>query len=306
MFDYEYYGNNVLSMKDNMVLEELLLKESAVRKVATVRFWNVPKDAVVLGYAQATDAVKKTDSSFDLARRITGGSHVQFGPNCFAYSFTVPRDGSFRNFEDMRKYFAEKVGNAFSNLGVESLKVDNGASTINVDNKVVASHAIIWGVQSALLHGLIIVDDYDVDKIFQRVFLQQRKIGGKIYSEYSALKNIPAMSRLLEEHVKSLPKEYKSKVVKKKLAGEMLKEVTNGRHANRAVDEPILAKANNLVSKTHVGERWLSLRKPPFTEKEIEEIPGSMPLDAPLKKDLGYCLYIEVKNKDFKKMADYL
>lgn len=303
MFNYEYYGNNILPMRTNMALEEFFTQHSAKTDAATVRFWNVPKDAVVLGYAQATDAIKKVDNSFDLVRRITGGSHVQFDPNCLAYTFTVPRDGSFSHYEDMRKYFAEKVTNAFVNLGIEAV-ADNKASTINVDNKVIASHAIFWGVNSALLHGLIIVNSYNVDKIFERVVLGQRKIGSKVYTEYSALKSIPTVSTLLESRSQNIKREFKTEFVKKTLAEEILKQVTEGKNVNKPVDEKVLHVAEEILIKNRGKEPWIKSRKPPFTKEEVEEIPGSMPLDRPLMKRLGYCLFIEVKDKDFKKMSE--
>lgn len=303
MFNYEYWGNNIFPMKVNMALEEYLLSRSAKENVATVRFFNVPKDSIVLGYAQATDVVKKADSSFDLVRRVTGGSHVQFGPNCIAYSFTVPRDGSFRTYEDMRRFFAAKVADALVNLGVDSLEVDNKASTINVDNKVVASHAILWGVESALLHGLMIVDPYNVDKIFSRVALQQRKIGGKFYTEYSALKNIPPLSALLDGKAQKIDQKFKTEFVKNFVADEILKEVTDGRHSKRQVDDKVLDETSKIISQKRSAGPWVGRRKPPFTEDEIEEVPGE-DLDGPLKKNLGYCLFMQVKNKDFKKMAE--
>ena len=165
MFDYEYWGNNVLPIKDNMAVEEYLLNDSAKNNVATVRFWNVEKDSVVIGYGESPRNIKKVDSSFDFTRRITGGSHVQFDKNCLAYTITVPRDGSFKHFDDMRKYYADKIVDALSELGVNDIFADNRASTINVNGKVMASHAMFWGVNSALMHGLMLIDHYNVDKL---------------------------------------------------------------------------------------------------------------------------------------------
>ncbi len=303
MFDYEYWGSDSLPMKVNMALEEYFLKESAARKVSTVRFFNVPKDAVVLGYAQDVDAVKKMDGSFDLARRITGGSHIQFGPNCLDYSFTVPRDGSFSHYEDMRKYYAEKVANALVEIGVGNVDIDNRASTINVDGKVVASHAVFWGRDSALLHGLIIVDPYNVDRIFERVMLRERKIGNSVYTEYSALKNIPNISSLLEKETESISREFKTEYVKRMLTEELLRQVTEGKYKARKIDERALSEVRHIMARRLDREEWTRERNPPLKENEVEKIPGEV-LEGPLKKNLGYCLYIQVKDKDFKRMAE--
>src|SRR3970282_91088 len=100
MFDYEYWGLGSFTAKMNMALEEFLLKRAANGR-AQFRFWDFSKDSVVLGYAQATDALKRKDNTFDIVRRITGGSHIQTGKNILCYTFAVPRDGSFNHFEDM-------------------------------------------------------------------------------------------------------------------------------------------------------------------------------------------------------------
>src|SRR3990170_3652290 len=78
MFKYEYWGLGSFNAKFNMALEEFLLKR-AEGGIAQFRFWDFSKDSVVLGYAQATDALKQRDNSLDVVRRITGGSHIQTG-----------------------------------------------------------------------------------------------------------------------------------------------------------------------------------------------------------------------------------
>ncbi len=303
MFDYEYWGTQDLPIASNMALEEYLLERSARQKAATIRFWNVSKDAVVLGYGESESAVKISDGSFDLARRITGGSHIQFDSNCLAYSFTVPRDGSFRYFEDMRKYYAEKIADAFQELGIEVSSVDNRASTINVEGKVVASHAIFWGVKSALLHGLMVISDYDVDRILERVALNGRKIGKHVYTEYSALKNIPPLSKLLDARMGGVDSRMKSAFAKRMIINEVLKQVTSGRYAGKEPADNVIDEARRMISKAHTGSPWVDRREPAFRKEQVDAIPGEE-LDGTLKTGLGYCLYSQVKDKDFARMAE--
>ncbi len=301
MFNYEYWVSDVYPASVNMALEEYFLKRA--EKTACLRLWSVPKDFGVLGYSQATDVIKKIDQDFSVVRRASGGSHIQIGPNILAYTMTIPRDGTFTHYEDMRSFYAGKVAKALENLGVQNLGIDNKASTINVDGKVVASHAIVWGVNSGLLHGLIIIDPYNVEKINQRLTLGSRKIGNQVYTEYQALENIPAVSQLLDKAGENLNQEQRTDALKKIVAEELLKTVTENKFETRKVDEKVLAEAHKLIQKKYGQEEWTNLKKPPFTEEEIEEIPGEK-LDGPLKKDLGYCLYIQVKDKDFRKMAE--
>ncbi|MCW6159610.1 MAG: hypothetical protein LVQ95_00780 [Candidatus Micrarchaeales archaeon] len=302
MFDYEYWGTATLPISSQMALEEYLLDRSEKQRVATVRFWDVPKDAVVIGYGESDSVLKKRDATFDLARRITGGSHVQFDQNCFAYSFTVPRDGSFRHYDDMRKYYAEKVADALRELGIEISGVDNRASTISVDYKVVASHAVFWGVKSGLMHGLMSVTNYDVDRIFERMLLKERRIGSHVYSEYSALKNMPALAGFLEGRMQGIDPYRKRDYAKKLIAEEILKQVTGGKHAEMHPTQNVLDAATALVASSHMGGPWFSDRTPPYSEEEVEAIPGEA-LDGTLKGDLGYCMYIQVPDNDFAKMA---
>ncbi|MEM3572581.1 MAG: hypothetical protein QW530_02535 [Candidatus Micrarchaeaceae archaeon] len=233
MFDYEYWGSGTFSIEGNMALEEYMLDRSLSKRVATIRFWNVEKDSVVIGYGEDKSNIKRIDNTFDLARRITGGSHVQFGRNCLAYTFTVPRDGSFRHFDDMRKYFAEKVANALTNLGVDDVSADNRASTINVGGKVIASHAIFWGVESALMHGLMLIDHYDVDRIYERMILADRKIGRHIYREYDALKGAPVAKEVLGAGSSYVPEGKKVDYIKGRIEEAILKEVTAGKHSEK-------------------------------------------------------------------------
>jgi lipoate-protein ligase A len=301
MFNYEYWGLNNLSISKNMALEELMLEESALRNVAGIRFWDVKKDSVVLGYGESPKNVKGGDASFDLARRITGGSHVEFDNACLAYTFTVPRDGSFRHYEDMRKYFAEHVSSALSDLGIREVYADNKASTINVGGKVIASHAIFWGVKSALLHGLLLVDHYDVEKIAERMILSKRKISGSVYDEADALKLAPVASELIKS-AQPISREEKADFARKVISEKLLDSLTQGNHSKLFVSEKTISRAERLVKTMHTDSRWLDLRNPSYTKEAVEAIPGEE-LNGPLKDGLGYCMYIEVSDKDFKEMA---
>jgi len=308
MFDYTYWGNDSFPANINMVLEEFFLKLAAAEKIPSIRFFTFDKDAIVLSYGQATDAIKNLDKDVVLTRRLTGGSHVQQGRNALSYMFAVPRDGSFKNLTDMRAYYAEIVGKAFENLGIENVEVDNRACGIKIDGRIAASHAMFWGVESALLHGIIIVKPYEVEKIANRLWLKTRKVHGKIYTEESALRNIPAIMNQLKNFAPNAKPEQKLKGVHELIAQEILKEATRGKFRREKIDEKIIARLQLLLQEKYNKQAWIEKRKPPFTEEEVEEIPGlyGARLDGRLKKNLPYCLWIEVKNREFKKMAEPL
>lgn len=303
MFNYTYWGNNSFSGNINMALEEHFVRLAAKEKIPSIRFFTFNKDTIVLSYGQATDTLKKLDSDVELTRRLTGGSHVHNGPNIIAYMFTVPRDGSFKNLTDMRAYYADIVGRAFENLGIDNVEVDNDACGVKVDGRIVAAHAIFWGIESALLHGLVVLKPFDVDKIANRIWLKSRKIGNKFYTEESALKNIPAIMDQLKNFAPNASPEQKLKAVNELVAQEILKETTRNKYIKKTIDSKIISNLKPLLQEKYNSESWINKRNPPFTEKEVEEIPGEK-LNGKLKENLPYCLWIEVKNKDFKKMAE--
>jgi len=298
MFDYEYWGNATFDGEVNMAIEELMLRRAADTKNAMVRFYNFPQDTVVLGYSQATDAVK---SPMTTVRRATGGSHVQVGTNTFAYSFAAPRNGQFSGIEDMRKYYAEHVANAFRKLGLEDVETDNKASSVNINGKVSAAHAMIWGVESGLLHGIITIDPYEMEKLAQRIYLGTRILGGKVYSDFNAIKNIPSISEILPKLAKNSDK--RTEAIKKILGEAILLEVTKGKHENRIIDNKMINMSFHLLEKRYGRKIWTDTHNPVFTEEEIEEIPGEK-LDGKLKEKMNYCMYLQVKNKDYKRMTE--
>ncbi len=290
-----------------MALEEFLIKrvatlgENPATTRAAVRFYSFPADTIVLGYAQSTDILKKEDPSFLVTRRITGGSHVQTGANTMAYAFVIPRDGRFSNYEEMRVYYADAVGRAFTDLGMDPIDVDNKASTIMINGRIIASHAMFWGVRSALMHGLIILQPYDVDKIAERVALQKRRIGKYFYPEYLALKRLPAVSvELRKKLVKSM---LEPKILRQMIADAILKHVSGGRYTEQKITQGVIREAMRLVAAKYNVYPWVKERKPAYTAEEVEEIPGE-DLAGPLKTGLGYCLFLQVQDADFKEMSE--
>lgn len=303
MYHYRYWGNHTLNAQDNMALEEYFLRVAADTKTAHIRFYDFDQDTVVLGYNQAPDAVKQWAPDFGVVRRGTGGSHVQVGGNILAYSFIIPRDGTFNKHPDFRAYYAELVANALENIGLKDIIVDNNASTIMTGNRVIASHALRWGARSALLHGIVMVTPYDVDKVMNRVYLGYRKIGNTIYTEESALRHIPTLIQSLPEIKPSATPEQREHYFKQLLGESILQEVAGTNYQKEELTDTILAQARNQHSERYEQERWLKRRLPEFTPEEIEELPGET-LNDKLKQGWGYCLYIQVPDKDFKHMAD--
>lgn len=300
LFTYEYWGNGIFSQHENMGIEQYLIERvgnNLSNGKAAVRFYTFKKDSIVLGYGQATDPIKSLNPDFGLARRVTGGSHVQTGPNIIAYSFVVPRDGTFKNFEDMRRYYAAHVAGALEDIGLTSVEADNKASVINVREKTIAGHAIYWGVKSAMLHGLIALTPYDVNKINSMIYLKSRQIGNETFTEYDALKNAPAVSTELNGSNSGNDR------LRQVVGNAILRRVTEGDYTQMNVDDNVLRESLVLLRRRLGREKWVSEREPPFTIKEVEAIPGEE-LSGKLREGLGYCLWVTTDDKDFKKMAE--
>lgn len=305
LFNYEYWGFGVFEGGVNMALEEFLIQRIARhdprKHIGAVRFYSFAADSIVLGYAQDTDVIRKLDSHVGLTRRMTGGSHIQTGPNTIAYTFVIPRDNTFATYEQMRTYYAQRVANALEKIGLGDITVDNPSSTINVGERVIASHAIWWGVKSALLHGLIILSPYDVDKIASRVFLAERSIDNKVYSEYVTLKNLPTVVTELEFR-RSAPS-LKHRILYGIISKAILDEVSGEGYLPYTINSSIIQQSYRFLAQRYGASQWVDKHQPVFTPQETEEIPGEE-LSGDLKKNLGYCLFIQVPDNKFKKMSD--
>lgn len=303
MYNYNYWGVTTFSALDNMALEEYLLRDSAEHKSAHIRFYDFSKDSVVLGYNQALNAIKQWNASFHVARRGTGGSHVHVSDNILAYSFIVPRNGSFKNYQDFRAYYADRTANALTTIGIPDITTDHKASTIMQDGKVIASHAVRWGVRSALMHGIVMITPYNIDLLVQRIHLGTRIIGGEEYREADALRVMPTVTQALQQDKQYASPPQKARYCKHLIAAAVLREVAGNSYTNAEIDGKILWQARKIQEERYATEAWIKQRDPAFTPEEIEELPGET-LDGPLKENWGYCLYLQVPDKDFKRMTE--
>ncbi len=292
-------GHLQMALEEFMVRHVAMTGEKNHQKAAVIRFYSFTKDTIVLGYGQDVDIIKKPHIS--ITRRITGGSHVQTGTNTIAYSFIVPRDGTFSHYEELRAYYANLVAKALKKLGIGAIDIDNSASTIMVDGRIIASHAIWWGIKSALLHGLIILHPYDVDSIAKRIILQKRMIGQSIYSEFAALKKLPTVSLELEH--KMVASLLQAPLIYTVVADAILQQVTGGRYRKRRITPDVRKSVSEYVRDKYAAHPWIEKRLPPYRFQEVEEIPGEE-LAGPLKLNQGYCLFSQVKDDDFKRMSE--
>ena len=310
MFDYHCLGHHTFDASFNLAMEEALYRKSSEENKAFLRFYSFPRDSIVYGYSQKTD--KLINGSLPYTRRMTGGTHIQVGPNTLAYSVIVPNPNEnfgYLEMEKMRAYYANRVARAFDELGLRHLDVDNNASTINFNDKVVASHAMFWGLKSAVFHGLVIINPYDAETMKQNIRLGYREINGKQYTEYSALKNIPALSSI-DKGIWQEEENPTTSIIKRFVCSAIARQVMETYHSpypieNITLNPSVLAEAQNLLTTKYNTNEWLHWRDPVFTtEKDlVQSIPGEE-LSGPLKLNQPYCMWLQVPDHKFKKMAD--
>ncbi len=310
MYDYTYLGHHTFDAGLNLAIEEALYHRASKESRAFLRFYSFPRDAVVYGYAQQTDIL--LNGNLEYARRMTGGTHVQVGLNTLAYSVIVPNPNEIfgeLQTEKMRAYYAERVAGALDELGLHNIEVDNDASTINFDNKVVASHAMFWGIKSAVFHGIVIINPYDVELMKRNIRLGYREINGRRYTEYSALKNIPALSRI-KDSLWYERSDLTTQTIKKFVCSSIARHVMESDHApypvdNIQLDPRLMADAQSLHATKYNTKEWLNWRTPTFTlEKDLVQIIPGEELAGPLKERQPYCLWLQVPDHKFKRMAD--
>lgn len=259
---YEDWGFATLPAPEQMALDASMLAYAADTGQACARFYDFPEDAVVFGYSQEPHGRPA------VAHRVTGGSHIQVGPGTMAYSIAVPHD-RFAGVGDLRSFYAGVVADGLRDLGVEDVCVDHDASTICAGGRIIASHAIRWQADSALFHGLLLVEPYDVDAVGEQLPLRERTIQGERYTEYDALQNLASLTTALdrEDGVKQA-------------AGE--------------------AVWNALLDGGERRQRdpgWIRDRVPALDPEQVEAAPVEGEPEG------AYCLFTQVPDHDFQRMA---
>lgn len=291
--EFEFWGLEEFSAATNMGIDEHMMHYSAESNSSVIRFYTV-HDAMGIGYAEQLKILTKDKPTFEVFRRPTGGSHVQVDSSTLMYAFAAPRNGTFETYKSMRTYFDEQIAKGLRDLGISSALANVDAATIDIDGKVVGGDSMLWGVQSGLLQGLLVIDPYDVEKINERMQLKTRMIDGKVYREFDALKNLPAISTYLDDNKKQTAKEI--------VADSILQRITGESHTEVKINDRILNEARKFVGKRYGRRSWLEKHKPTFKKDEIEESPREE-LQGPLSTRDGYCFYGLISDDEFKQMA---
>jgi hypothetical protein len=135
---------------------------------------------------------------------------------------------------------------------------------------------------------------YDVGKVAGRVSLGVRKVGNKFYPEAVALQNLATVSQ-------TIPPKLARADLKKIVAEAILRKVTGGKFRVAKIGKRVIHEALELQRRRYERVAWIKSCQPALGE-QIEKLPGEG-LDGTLKRRTGYCLFSQVRDRDFKRMV---
>ena len=155
--------------EENISFDEQLLKQAEQgRREKTLRFWESPDYAVVLGRGSIVSDDVFTDKckrdGIGIIQRASGGGTVLLGKGCLNYSIILPYGANpqLLNIKSSFKYVLGCLISGFKNKGVNLAY--EPVSDLAINNKKVSGNAQARRKKFFLHHGTFLYD-FDIDKV---------------------------------------------------------------------------------------------------------------------------------------------
>lgn len=168
---------------ENMAIDEALMESCRAESIPILRFYSWRPAAVSIGYFQGLEEEVDTHAcrkkGVDIVRRITGGGAV-FHHKEITYSIILPENRVPQNILESYAVLCGALVDCFKKLGLD-------ARFVPINDIIVAGKKISGNAQTRrggvlLQHGTIL-QDVDVDQMFELLKVPQEKMKGKIISE---------------------------------------------------------------------------------------------------------------------------
>ncbi|MGC8687431.1 MAG: lipoate--protein ligase family protein [Candidatus Micrarchaeia archaeon] len=240
-----YFGYDTEEAATNMAVDEVLEGIAAATGHTFLRFYDTPRNAIVLSISDHPSVIKGSDEKIEISRRITGGKPIFLGSNTLSYSI----EGSIDLIAGESKGSMLSNPNILHNvLGthiLEALKKVTGLGSdrmalgdvysVTVDGKPIVGHAQHLSAKSFIYHGVIAIDKWDAEFIKQRLVLREgdfERISSLPYvKEFSSLDTQTLKRMIIEEMIKTF--DLKSINAKEKnVVMERAKELRANVYAN--------------------------------------------------------------------------
>ena len=158
---FEVIISPLLSVAENVAMDEAMTKAAASEQRYTLRLWWAGSPTVVIGRSESPEVVANLEScgrlGIDVIRRASGGGTVLQMPGVLNYSLTAPAPPIF----DIRRTFAVGARYLIRVLAQFSLEAQQrGISDVALGELKISGNAMAkrWG--GLLLHGTLL---YDLD-----------------------------------------------------------------------------------------------------------------------------------------------
>jgi len=195
--------------EENIALDELLLSGAEKGVIGeTLRFWEVPETAVILGRAGKTDedciTSRCASEGVKIIRRTSGGGTVLQGEGCLNYSLVLAYkgDSSYRDVIASYRVILGKIAGKLKEAGID-LTVEP-VSDLALGGRKVSGNAQARKKKFFLHHGTFLYN-FDLENIGRYLKHPAREPGyrkGRGHADF--LTNIPASRSVLEKAVKDV------------------------------------------------------------------------------------------------------
>lgn len=253
----------------NMAIDEFLLNKAAAEQKKFIRFYEFEKPSVILAYSESLNDVKTNNlNGIDLTRRKSNGSVIYCDDNVLTYSIIAP-DSFLKNPSYAHDHLSKKISKVLIDLEVKNISVGEHFS-IRVDNEPIAGHGQRWIPTKALLyHGVMAIDQWNVDAIDRTIVLREKQINGKLLREYDLIKSLPFLRKYADVE--------KSEIIKK-----LLQEISEGNFSHYEISKSERDEIA-ILTENYKSEEWI--------EKSH---------NGRLKEGLGFCLITFISPEKFE------
>jgi lipoate-protein ligase A len=197
------------SAAENLALDEALLVEAETgRGGETLRVWEWPQLAVVLGsggkLADDVDDERCRADGVPILRRSSGGGTVLLGRGCLLYSVVLryDRDSALTNITSSIGYILDRVQRALTGLVPEI--VTAGTSDLTVDGRKFSGNAQQRKARHFLHHGTLLYafDLALVGRYLKTPARQPKYRDGRPHDEF--VRNLPADAADLRRRLRTV------------------------------------------------------------------------------------------------------
>ncbi|MGC8587049.1 MAG: lipoate--protein ligase family protein [Candidatus Micrarchaeia archaeon] len=242
-----YFGYDTLSAADNMAIDELLEEKAGATGNLYLRFYDTPKNAIVLSISDHMKVIARDTSDAELSRRISGGKPIFLGKGTLSYSIEGPlsvlgsKQTRFGNPNAIHQMLGPHLAEALRRVaGLSSDRLTLGeVYSINIDGKPVAGHAQHINASSFIYHGVMAIEKWDAEYISERLRLRE--------GDYEKLDSLPYIKQFVNGSTESL----KQNII------DSMKQTFEIVPMNQAERSEIMQRSEKLAAEKYSSSGWV-------------------------------------------------